>query len=1036
MQLNTKEAFISALDATEKNVAFLIGSPFSADDSGNGIPDISQILDIVREVVLEKRASEVARYDRELAGKTGPSAYQSAMGWLQANIHQDAVNMVVRRAVLKSCLDFSTIGDQNNPSCDGEPSHWHLPIGIRSLASLICSSDSRFQGPVLTPNFDPLLSLAIRAEGKRPSRITLDADGSLPRDVDEETDTKSIIHLHGYWRGTDTLHTPTQLHSHRPKLKVSLQRLLRKHLLVVVAYGGWDDIFTNALAELIHDDQAEIDVLWCFRETESTIVQAKNKNLLSSVAPALGRGRFRGYGGIDCHSIFSDIATTLGIDRASQSAFSSTDTGRESVMQSLVETNQQANSSNDFVDRYLTKRLDDALVSFSSQPKVWVEPTLCKSAETDKTETVVSIDLVELLSNPKSIIIKAPPQFGLTCLALYLTREAWRTFGTPIWIYLDSKNLKPNKASIEQAVENELQLLGCQAQDIKCIILDSWSTHEKNSDKLLNKICEYYNNIPIVVMQTIENSHFLSFANKEELVRKFEEAFLWSLARVHVRKVVSDYNEARHIGDENKITSKVVSDLEVLNLHRTPLNCLTLLKVSEVDFDESPVNRSEMIKRVLFLLFNVDDIPTYKVRPDLKDSEYVIGYFCESMLRGNNYSFTREHFLALLERCCKERFIDLEVQVVFDVLYRNNILVRRGSQFGFRFTFWIYYFAAQRMHHNPQFAEFIYEDMRYTKYPEILEYYTGVDRQREDALHILIRDVRATCDQLQNKCGIPDGLNPYRFAKWSSSDTVLSQMQDELNDGVMESNLPEAVKDHYADRQYDRTRPYDQDIRNILDEYTYVRMVQSMRAGSRALRNSDYADPETKRQLLREIMNCWDQVSKIMLILTPLLAKNGRAVFEGQAFFLGRGFSDTYEDRLHEILNEVPCNVVSWFQEDLFSQKMGPLLIDQIINDSSDIRKHELILMLINQRPRGWKTQVQQYITSISKKSFYLWDVHRNLRVQYSVSYMSPSTLEDTKYLIQMAIAKHLTGSKRPGKKLINNVEDRLPNRLVANDEE
>jgi hypothetical protein len=77
----------------------------------------------------------------------------------------------------------------------------------------------------------------------------------------------------------------------------------------------------------------------------------------------------------------------------------------------------------------------------------------------------------------------------------------------------------------------------------------------------------------------------------------------------------------------------------VLNLHRTPLNCLTLLKVSEIDFDESPVNRSEMIKRVLFLLFNIDDVPTYKTRPDLKDCEYVLGYFCEHLIRDGAYSF-------------------------------------------------------------------------------------------------------------------------------------------------------------------------------------------------------------------------------------------------------------------------------------------------------------------------------------------------------------------------------------------------------------
>lgn len=702
--------------------------------------------------------------------------------------------------------------------------------------------------------------------------------------------------------------------------------------------------------------------------------------------------------------------------------FSNTDDGRVKIGDAVHKDDV------DFVDRYLSKRLDDALVSFSSLPKIWVEPILSKCTEVTKdTESAAKIDLSEFISDPKSTIIKAPPQFGLTCLAHYLARKAWR-INKSLWLYLDSKSLKPNPASINQAVESELKLLGCSAEDVKCVLLDSWTSLEKDSHKLLQKVCDRFKDVPIIAMQTLDNAQFFADSDEIALDRKFEVLFLWALPRGHVRKVVADYNETRHIGDEDAITTKVVSDLEVLNLHRTPLNCLTLLKVSEVDFDESPVNRSEMIKRVLFLLFNVDNIPTYKIRPDLKDCEYVLGYFCETMIRENHYTFTREHFLNVLAECCKERFIDLEVQVVFDVLHANTILVKRGSFFGFRFAFWIYYFAAQRMHHDQKFANFIYENMRYAQYPEIIEFYTGIDRQREDALNVLIKDIRTTCDKIQEKCGLPDELNPYRFAQWNPTEATTEQMQKEINNGIQGSNFPDSVKDHYADRQYDRTRPYYQDIRNILDEYSYERMVHTMTAGARALRNSDYVDPEIKRQLLGEIMRCWEQVSKVLLILTPYLAERGYAAFDGYSYLLDGDFGETTEDRLYRILNEIPINVVNWFQEDLFSQKMGPLLIDQLTKDISAIRKHELILLLINQRPRGWKTQVQHYISSIAKNSFYLWDVYRALRAQYRYSYASSQTLNDIEYLIKTSAAKHFIGSKNPGIKLLNKFQNAIQN--------
>ena len=230
MEIFSKEALISAVDVTAKPIAYLVGSPLSIDLNGKGVPGVAEIVEIIREVVIEKKVTEIDNFEKCISGKVGASAYQAAISWLHAYVHQDAVNTVVQRAVLKSCLETSSIGDPLHPTCDGDPSHWYIPSGTKSLAALVCNSDSVKRGPILTTNFDPLLSLAIKDGGKRPSRRIFDSDGSLQREVENDDNDRSIVHLHGYWRGSDTLHTPTQLTSQRPKLKAALQRLLRKHM--------------------------------------------------------------------------------------------------------------------------------------------------------------------------------------------------------------------------------------------------------------------------------------------------------------------------------------------------------------------------------------------------------------------------------------------------------------------------------------------------------------------------------------------------------------------------------------------------------------------------------------------------------------------------------------------------------------------------------------------------------------------------------------------------------------------------------------
>lgn len=689
----------------------------------------------------------------------------------------------------------------------------------------------------------------------------------------------------------------------------------------------------------------------------------------------------------------------------------------------------------DSVNRYLEKRLDDALVSFSSQPKVWIFPTLCSQAEVAQdAKSEPKVNLSDFIANPKSTIIKAPPQYGLTCLSYFLAREAWSKEKPSLWLYLDSKNLKPNAASINEAIAAELAILGSSEQDIKCVILDSWSTQEKDALKLLKKIIDRFEDVPIICMQQVDGSQFSKIDNSLPS-QEFEVLYLWALPREYVREIVAAYNEVKSVGDEDAVTTRIVTDLEMFNLHRSPLNCLTLLKAYEVDFDESPVNRSEMIKRVLFLLFNAHEIPTYKTRPDLKDCAYVLGYFCELLIREDAYFFARDRFLYEVQKLCQERLIDLETQIVFDVLYANNILVKRGSFFCFRFSFWIHYFAAHRMHHDKNFADFIFEDMRYAQYPELIEFYTGIDRKREDALEILTKDIQACSVEVKVGCGLPDGFNPYQFAKWIPSPEAHIKMQEEIANGVLESNLPDVIKDQYADRNYDQTRPYNQNISSVLTEPSFWRMLQTMKAGAKALRNSDYVSPEIKRKLLHEILNCWEQASKVLLVVLPILANEGYATYDGTGIFLSGDFGDTPQKRLQSILGQIPANVVSWCRDDLFSQKMGPLLIDQLSNDKiSDISRHELMLLLIYQRPREWDKQVQRYIASNAKDSFYLFDVYLALRTQYRYSFASPHALREIEHLIMMTSTKHVTGKKEPGIKEISKVkfkESPIPPREV-----
>lgn len=303
-ELHSKEDLIIASIATKRPVAFLVGSPLSQKD-GVGVPGVTEILDFVRDAIQGRAAFALTNFETALTGRMGGDAYQEAMKWLGSKMGQDAINDVIKKAVLQARKPTAP----ELPSGDGKPADWNIPSGTAVLGEMVAGGNERFLGPVLTTNFDPLISLAVRSVGGRCGRRVLTADGTLAGPAEDEICT--IVHLHGFWRDSDTLHTQAQLTNPRPKLTKSLQRLLQGRTLIVAAYGGWDDVFTHALVDLMNDEQAPLDVIWCFYEKNADTVLVRHQKLIKSVEPAIVMNRFRAFGGIDCHTIFAEILSTL-----------------------------------------------------------------------------------------------------------------------------------------------------------------------------------------------------------------------------------------------------------------------------------------------------------------------------------------------------------------------------------------------------------------------------------------------------------------------------------------------------------------------------------------------------------------------------------------------------------------------------------------------------------------------------------------------------------------------------------------------------
>ena len=682
----------------------------------------------------------------------------------------------------------------------------------------------------------------------------------------------------------------------------------------------------------------------------------------------------------------------------------------------------------DFILKHLENDLTEALKTYNETAPIWIDPIIsskkvipsnpCKNLEH-------KVEIESIINKPDNIVIKAPSEFGLTSLAHFLKLEAWKT--GKIFVYVDSKKTKKHK--IVNLIKSEaINYYFSDSSKIDCILIDSVCFEENGIMQMIKNICDEFRNIPLIIFNTLDNNFFLKSQedDKVEIKRSFTSYYLLPLPQNELRKIVTSYSKNKAISEDyDIILGKVTKDLETLNMHRTAKNCISILRASQkIGSEYNPINRTKLLETILYTIFEEYEIPTYhNKRPDVKDCTFVLGYLCELLILKNDFEFAEEFFKTKLKEFCASNLIDLDVNYLLNVLIDNSIFGKTTLNYlYFKNTYWVFYFIAHRMNMSKDFIKQVYDSKRYIDFPEIIEFYTGIDRNKEDALKILNKDLDETLLIVRGKVNINDNINPYKSITWNPNIPELEKEHAKLKENVISSGLPDEVKDKYNDKHYDQIRPYNQVINSVLRDYSFLVLMRQISATARALRNSDFVNVNLKREVLDKITQAWNELNKLLIILHPLLADKGNVAFEGAIFELEEddfNIEDAFQKRL-AVLLAVPTNVVKFFKDDLFSSKMGPLLIDKALKETNSLLKHELMLLIIAERPNEWNKTIDNYIVSLNKNSFFLSDVLITLNFNKDYKTTEPNERRIIEVLAQKCRAKHIFQQHNPNLGLIN----------------
>ncbi|WGG48477.1 SIR2 family protein [Rugamonas sp. DEMB1] len=311
-----------------KSIIFIVGSPLTASQTveKKGVLGVNDIVDLIK-TEFSSNPTSTKQLDNALK-LAGQNSYQSAFEFLILRRGIDYANEIIQRAVLNSYKGAPNSADVPAflESAEKDINNWNLTPGVESLGKLLSIDSRNIFHTILTTNFDPLVQIAIAKAGGSSYTTMLHREGNL---LQTRSDAVHVVHLHGSWRGSDTLHTPRQLTQVRAQLRSSLASIAKNSLLVTIGYGGWDDIITSTLAELVLDDSSFPEIAWTFYSSSLDDIPIQNKEILGKLGAGIDRGRVSLYAGIDCHEFFPNLVNLLHPPVDSVQTISATPTTRD-----------------------------------------------------------------------------------------------------------------------------------------------------------------------------------------------------------------------------------------------------------------------------------------------------------------------------------------------------------------------------------------------------------------------------------------------------------------------------------------------------------------------------------------------------------------------------------------------------------------------------------------------------------------------------------------------------------------------------------
>lgn len=596
-------------------------------------------------------------------------------------------------------------------------------------------------------------------------------------------------------------------------------------------------------------------------------------------------------------------------------------------------------------------------LSDKSLSKVFVDPEFEREIGALPTSTIKLGTDREILTfddvfrSADNYVISASPESGKTSLllkwALRLAEDVVAGESDIVPAYMSFSTAPEYKAKYTSTLNKLVPNLpdGFSATDLAkagklCFLIDDVDFRHKANLERLGEFIGAFPNCRYILTTATQLLLSAAFQPMVGEVVDFSLIDLSPIKTSQLRKLIELHDIDQQF-DPDTLIDRMYTEMTNLSVPLTAVNSTFLIQIYQNSDNNTIINKAKLVERFIEIL--LDKLAMQDLLPgsfDFENKIHLLGVISEMMVMEECYSVEEHKVLEWISGYMKEFGLPYVPRRVLDYFISSRVLKREEGRIEFKLRAFFEFHCATRMANSTEFRDHILDECRYLSFANEISFYSALKRDDDELIDRIYGRFKETFSLDDAESEIERGLDArklqdLKLPKVEASEEELYDIEDQL----FHRRLTEAERDALIDNEVDSERMNDQEIRREIDNSRSARSIAILILLSSVIKHSELVSDEKKRQVVRNLLDGWNEFTLLSLALVPSMASKQRYWFGGIEYRLNFPDGMETDEIARRLFLAMPISVARMAYYNLGTEKLKLQLEEGIGSDAEPLER-------------------------------------------------------------------------------------------------